>query len=151
MTTTPTPPETVMQRVCRELGLPVPKTPEQREEEIAAALAAQKTESALQLFARLQVDPADPKLVAAARAAIVPWLTSLPPARLQHPFFMREFSDAIHRHLTLARIKHTRLAPRTIAIVLYELGFTRGRDNGSNRPQTRYWMHPAAAGKKPKE
>ena len=131
-------------RACEKLGLPVPKTEAQIEAEAAALRAKHHAEAELHLFTRFDVDPKASKRVAAARTAIVPWLNSLPPARLQQPFFMPEFKGVVALHMAHARVKHKNLSAPTIAVVLYELGFIRGRDHGSNRPQTRYWIHPAA-------
>lgn len=96
------------------------------------------------LFGRLNVSPVESKKVTLARTVLVPWLESLPLARLQHPFYMAELRSVVRQSLTAAGIKHSSFTGATIAHVLYELGFARAREHGSTRPQTRFWLHPAA-------
>lgn len=90
------------------------------------------------------------KLVTAAKTAIEQWLPTLPPHRLGQPFYVEEIRLVVAHTLAAQGRKNTRLAPNTIGRAMWQLGFTKHRAHGSTRPQTRYWLHPAAAGKKTK-
>lgn len=84
------------------------------------------------------------KLVSAAKTAIEQWLPTLPPHRLMQPFYCEEIRLAVAHVLAAQGRKNTRLAPNTIGRALWQLGFTKHRAHGSTRPQTRFWLHPAA-------
>ena len=89
-----------------------------------------------------------PKLVDAAKATLSDWLATLPPHRLLQPFYMSEMQAIVAHRLAAQGKKKTKLSAHTIALALWSLGFQKRRDSGTTRPQTRYWLHPVAAGKK---
>jgi hypothetical protein len=85
-----------------------------------------------------------PKLVDAAKTTLSDWLATLPPHRLLHPFYMSEMQAIVAHRLAAQGKKKTKLSAHTIALALWSLGFQKRRDSGTTRPQTRYWLHPAA-------
>lgn len=89
-----------------------------------------------------------PKLVDAAKTTLAEWLATLPPHRLMQPFYMSEMQAIVAHRLAAQGKKKTKLSAHTIALALWSLGFQKRRDSGTTRPQTRYWLHPAANGKK---
>lgn len=91
----------------------------------------------------------DDKVITAAKDAIEHWLAGLHHARLIQPFFIDEIKLAAAHVLAARGFKNTMLPPVVLSKALWQLGFIKGRLHGSTRPQTRYWLHPAAQAAKP--
>lgn len=86
----------------------------------------------------------DAKVITAAKDAIEHWLAGLHHARLIQPFFIDEIKLAAAHVLAARGFKNTMLPPVVLGKALWQLGFIKGRMHGTSRPQTRFWLHPAA-------
>lgn len=91
----------------------------------------------------------DDRVITAAKDAIEHWLAGLHHARLIQPFFIDEIKLAAAHVLAARGFKNTMLPPVVLSKALWQLGFIKGRMHGTTRPQTRYWLHPAAQAAKP--
>lgn len=145
--TTNTPNEpSFLDRVKERMGM---VEPEQDPETNPYVLARKKREAEDATLLSGFMPYTTPKLVEAAKTALEQWLATLPPHRLLQPFYMAELQAIVAHWLAVQGRKKTKLSGHTIALALWSLGFAKRRDSGTTRPQTRYWIHPAAQSAKP--